>query len=165
MEFSFFSTLITVIGVITIIVTMYYMYERTALLDERKYRCPSYILKSQVLADKLLLGKYFVIFLYGIELGLLGFGFMNPRVDPLPMSYIANSAMLLYLIANGYSFNECDLDKTYRELNLKWGKGEINDEYHEDEVNLYRAIRDAKIGGFITFIATLQLFVLIIYII
>lgn len=165
MEFSLFSTLITVVGVIIIIVTMYYMYERTSLLIERKYRCPSYILNSQVLADKLLLGKYFAIFLYGFEFVLLGFGLMNSHVDPLPMSFIANSAMLLYLIVNGYSFKEYGLDKTYRELNLKWGKGEINDAYHEDEVNLYRAIRDAKIGVFTTFIALLQLFVLLIYVI
>lgn len=165
MEFSLFSTLITVVGVIIIIVTMYYMYERTALLIERKYRCPSYILNSQVLADKLLLGKYFAIFLYGIEFSLLGFGLMNSRVDPLPMSFIANSAMLLYLIVNGYFFKEYGLDKTYRELILKWVKGEINDAYHEDEVNLYRAIRDAKIDGFTAFIALLQLFALFVYII
>lgn len=165
MEFSLFSTLITVVGVIIIIVTMYYMYERTALLVERKYRCPSYILNSQVLADKLLLGKYFAIFLYGIEFGLLGFGLMNSRVDPLPMSFIANSAMLLYLIVNGYFFKEYGLDKTYRELILKWVKGEINDTYHEDEVNLYRAIRDAKIDGFTALIALLQLFALFVYII
>lgn len=165
MEFSLFSTLITVVGVIIIIVTMYYMYERTSLLVERKYRCPSYILNSQVLADKLLLGKYFVIFLYGIEFVLLGFGYMNSRVDPLPMSFIANSAMLLYLIVNGYFFKEYGLDKTYRELYLKWGKGIINVVHHEDEVNLYRAIKDAKIGVFTTFIALLQLFALFVYII
>lgn len=159
-----FAIISILFGAVALIVSLFYIYERSSLLVDRQYKCPPNLLKSQQLADSLVLCKYITISLYAIEIILLGFAMYGMDANPRPMIVIANVCSLLYvLVISPLAHEKYGLMETYEMLRMKWLKGDIDEKYHEDEVNLFRAIRDSHCGFTNASIATFQLVLLMTY--
>ena len=159
-----FAIISILFGAVALIVSLFYIYERSCLLVDRQYKCPPNLLKSQQLADSLVLCKYITISLYAIEIILLGFAMYGMDVNPRPMILIANVCSLLYLLViSPLAYEKYGLRETYEMFRMKWLKGDIDEKYHEDEVNLFRAIRDSHCVFSNSLIATFQLLVLVLY--
>lgn len=159
-----FAIISILFGAVAFIGSLFYFYERSCLLADRQYKCPPNLLKSQQLADSLVLCKYITVSLYAIEIILLGFAMYGMDVNPRPMIFIANVCSLLYLLViSPLAHEKYGLMETYEMLRMKWLKGDIDEKYHEDEVNLFRAIRDSHCGFTVASIATFQLVLLMTY--
>lgn len=159
-----FAIISILFGVVAFIGSLFYIYERSCLLADRQYKCPPNLLKSQQLADSLVLCKYITVSLYAVEIILLGFAMYGMNVNPRPMILIANVCSLLYLLViSPLAYEKYGLMETYEMLRMKWLKGDIDEKYHEDEVNLFRAIRDSHCGFTVASIATFQLVLLMTY--
>ena len=159
-----FAIISILLGAVAFIGSLFYIYERSCLLADRQYKCPPNLLKSQQLSDSLVLCKYIIVSLYAIEIILLGFAMYGMDVNPRPMIFIANVCSLLYLsVISPLAHEKYGLRETYEMLRMKWLKGNIDKKYHEDEVNLFRAIRDTNYGFTDASIVIFQLVLLMLY--
>lgn len=158
-----FAIISILFGAVAFIGSLFYTYERSCLLADRQYKCPPNLLKSQQLADSLVLCKYITVSLYAIEIILLGFAMYGMDVNPRLMIFIANGCSLLYSVIFSLVYEKYGLRETYEMLRMKWLEGNIDEKYHEDEVNLFRAIRDTHQGLTDGFLATFQLVLLMLY--
>lgn len=152
-----FGGLMVVFGISLIGGSLFYIYERTSLICERKYsECPKELLRDQYIADSLLLGKYLMTLLYGAGIICLVFS-SSLGID---IAVIISSLCLLYMLINRIYYKH-SLELTFHILKNKW-KGEVNYKGYTDEVNVYRAIRDSQNMFFLSVVALIHLILLIV---
>lgn len=153
---SVIDILILMVGIALIVGSLSYTYERSALLFGRKYSaCPRSLLSSQYLADGLLLFRYFIYILFGMELMCLA---TSPSLGT-DVAFFANLLCVSYVFINGFCY-EYFLKTLFKNLEIKWEDG-VNYDSYTDEVNLYRAIRDTQRLGILTFVCVIQMVILL----
>lgn len=162
---EFFTTFLWLCAFIGIVVTLYYIYERSSLMISRQYYCPPNLLHTQLIADGILLGKYIAILLILVEIGSLAFYLKGIINIPETFIFVANSLVLLYLIISAiYLGKGSYLMEIYESLRSKWESGKTDGEFYNDEVNVYRTIRDCN--DFTIFLCCIMIqFFLLIYVI
>lgn len=154
---SGFDFLILIFSITLIVCSVFNTYERASLLAQRKYHSKAYsLLPSQYMADGLVLFKYLCIMLYGAEMLCLT---LYPSSCFL-FAFLTNAFVLLFFIVHAIVHEKYGLNNLYNNLKEKWKDG-VNYDTYEDEVNVYRAIRDS--GNFIllTIVGFIQLVVLL----
>lgn len=159
---GFFTTFLWLCVFIGIVATLYYIYERSSLMLSRQYHCPPNLLHTQLIADGILLGKYIAILLILVEIGSLVFYLKGVINIPETFIFVANSLALLYLTISAiYLGKGSYLREIYESLRSKWESGKTDDEFYNDEVNVYRTIRDCNDMTIFLCCAMIQLFLLI----
>ena len=154
---SFLDALVGIFGFALIVGSLFYTYERSALIFSRKYSAyPKDLLSNQYMADILLLCKYFLFLLYGAGIICL---IVSPSLG-IDMAIVVNTACVLYYAANSICYYRYGLKKTFYDLREKWEKGVLYKEYI-DEVNVYRAIRDSQNFVFLCVVCLIHFIVFI----
>lgn len=158
---GFFGALGVIIGLLLTAGSLFYIYERFVLLIERKYSgCPKNLLKYQYMADGLLLFKYFVILLYGLGIICL---IISPIMG-ISLVFFISLVCLLHNASSQICYKKYGLKSTFYNLHEKWESG-VNYKTYEDEVNVYRAIRDSQNWGILFFACLVHFITFIIVLI